>query len=277
MIYEYAIEPELAATWYDRANFRYFKEQFCPGTARVVSQFPSKWKRLIWKAFRASGALDDNTRPRMAELIQLISENLIGRPGHLWNDDLTWLNNALHEHHRLPFHAILARSPIAECAEALTENDIDIEHDRWAVPTGRTINRTAEASAEAVGSMLRLSRRIILVDYMLGLENRRYRQTVRMFLAAAGISRPNANLDTVEIVSASNAAADFFLKTCRQQLPRLIPPGVKVRVWKIAQLEGGDRPHNRFILTNLGGVQFGYGLDEGRGGGELDDVSIMSA
>ncbi|MDH3581182.1 MAG: hypothetical protein OEM91_11225 [Hyphomicrobiales bacterium] len=188
---------------------------------------------------------------------------------------MAWLENALHEHSRLPFHSILARSPMANCAQVLTEKDIDNDHDLWKISTGHTIKRTADASADAVGSMLRLSRRIILVDYMLGFENRRYRETVRKFLYAAVKSRPNENLDTVEIVSASYAPVDFFEDTCRQQLPRLIPAGVKVRVWKIAQLDGGDRPHNRFILTNLGGVQFGWGLDEGRGGGELDDVSIM--
>ena len=37
---------------------------------------------------------------------------------------------------------------------------------------------------------------------------------------------------------------------------------------------GGQRLHNRYILTDVGGLIFGVGLDDG-GAGEIDDVSLM--
>ena len=56
MICEYALEPELVATWHDSERFRYFSEQFGfdydgRATGRVVAQYPGKWKKRIWDAF----------------------------------------------------------------------------------------------------------------------------------------------------------------------------------------------------------------------------------
>jgi len=40
----------------------------------------------------------------------------------------------------------------------------------------------------------------------------------------------------------------------------------------------GQRLHNRYILTDIGGVRFGAGLDENRDdpGGDTDEVSLMN-
>ena len=45
-----------------------------------------------------------------------------------------------------------------------------------------------------------------------------------------------------------------------------------VRRWR--NRPGGDKLHNRYILTDVGGVQFGAGLDEGDQGA-TDDVTII--
>ena len=41
-----------------------------------------------------------------------------------------------------------------------------------------------------------------------------------------------------------------------------------------ARNRGGEQLHNRYILSDLGGVSFGYGLDEGDEG-ETDDITLM--
>ncbi len=47
MVYEYALEPELVATWGNRQDFRYFVEKFGLGQPRIVSRYPKPWKRLV--------------------------------------------------------------------------------------------------------------------------------------------------------------------------------------------------------------------------------------
>src|SRR5690606_3465563 len=57
-------------------------------------------------------------------------------------------------------------------------------------------------------------------------------------------------------------------------LPRVLPIGMSVtlRCWK--QRVGGERLHNRYLLTDVGGVQFGDGIEVGEAG-EHDRVSIL--
>jgi len=43
MIYEYALEPELVATWADRRIARYFVEKFGLGQLCVVLRFFKVW------------------------------------------------------------------------------------------------------------------------------------------------------------------------------------------------------------------------------------------
>jgi hypothetical protein len=41
------------------------------------------------------------------------------------------------------------------------------------------------------------------------------------------------------------------------------------------QRDGGDLVHNRYVLTDLGGVSFGVGIEAGRAG-ETDDLQLLA-
>lgn len=91
MLHEYAVEPELVATWCDRASGRYFLDKFGLGSPRIMSRYPRKrWKRLVWEAWKANSH-DDSERKRMEELIQRLSEDMVTRRDAVWNPDGTWL------------------------------------------------------------------------------------------------------------------------------------------------------------------------------------------
>ena len=62
-----------------------------------------------------------------------------------------------------------------------------------------------------------------------------------------------------------------FRKECKDKLPSIIPEGLTLTVYRWKKRDGGERLHNRYILTDIGGVFFGIGLDEGNLG-ETDDV-----
>jgi hypothetical protein len=210
----------------------------------------------------------------MSALIQALSENLIGRPDHSWDENLSWIENSIREHRHIPFHAILARKSEAGCAEVLSDTDIGSRHPLWDLPVDKTVSRTPQDLANAVAPLLRMATRIIFVDYMLGFENARYRQSMAEFLRRAAVDRPNGPLALIEIVTTAGGEPDFFAATCRAELPRLIPAGMKIRIWKVAQIPEGIALHNRYILTDRGGINFGWGLDRGRDQDE-DDLVII--
>ena len=58
------------------------------------------------------------------------------------------------------------------------------------------------------------------------------------------------------------------------RLPRCVPEKMRVLVRRLSQKQDGEQLHNRYILSDFGGVSFGYGLDEGNEG-ERDDITLM--
>jgi hypothetical protein len=59
-------------------------------------------------------------------------------------------------------------------------------------------------------------------------------------------------------------------------LPALIPNGTKLKVFFWLRKPGGKRMHPRFILTELGGLQPDYGLDEGDSVKDTTIISLIS-
>lgn len=275
MIHEYALEPELVATWGNRYDFRYFIEKFGLGQPRIVSRYPKRWKRLVWDAFRSDNELD---RKRMEELLARLSERMVRRLNHVWEPADSWLGNAHKEHARVPFHAILARENPAAHAWTLVPDEIEHSSPLWEVPRSITIARSATAMATAVEAMLRIAEVVIFVDPHFRPESSRHRRPLEAFLRAVLDRRPLGAPGRVELQASldrENAPTpEFFREKCERSLPRCIPTGLRLILRRLRQRPGAESLHNRYILTDIGGVIFGQGLDDGAAG-ETDDVSLM--
>ena len=171
MIHEYALEPELVASWHDRMKFRFFIDQFGFGEARVVSLYPKspkRWNELVWEAFnrdfRETASTADVTR--MKNLLKKIMKPVAKRPGRIWDATHDWLTNAENEHIRKPFHAILARNNPRNNAGVMHESEVlDDTAKGWDTPgTMRPFQRNAAEMANCVTPMLRCATKILFVD-----------------------------------------------------------------------------------------------------------------
>ena len=273
MIHEYALEPELVATWVDRNTGRYFIEKFGLGQPRIVSRYPKRWQRLVWDAF---GGGTEAERKRLEELIVQLSKTMVKRRNGLWNPDAPWLRNAEEEHRRVPFHAILAGANPRRQANVLVADELDDTIELWAMPRGRTVPRSATEMAAAVASMLRAAEVVVFIDPHFGPENRRHREPLKAFLRAVVDRRPGDAAPRIEVQCSAEGGAteDFFRSECERRLPRCVPRNLQLKLVRLRQRDGGERLHNRYILTDLGGVIFGVGLDEGDEGG-ADDISLL--
>lgn len=111
MIYEYAVEPELVASWYhDPTKCKFFLDSFGFGTGRIVSDYPKDWAETVWKLFSESYAkASPIERKRMAKLLGKIARPTVKRPSQYWTPTMSWLANAKAEDGRLPFYAILRK------------------------------------------------------------------------------------------------------------------------------------------------------------------------
>jgi hypothetical protein len=135
---------------------------------------------------------------------------------------------------------------------------------------------------------------IFVIDPNFAAEKRRFRESLSAIVQRAchqpragdglpklvlitGIERAFKEKDFRDAQGENNVASEIANK-CREHLPRLIPQGLQIQVVILKNRPGGERLHNRYILTEVGGAILPFGVDEdSRANGQdtTDDLSPL--
>ena len=262
VIFEYALEPTLLDNWKD---IRYFKDQCGAEKGRLISEYPYKWWRAVFEAIRLSSSLPVEKHKMKEALRNIVKYKLFRRQGILWDDRLPWLDNARAEHKRVNFHAIISKN----CGGDDESNCILMgEHVNdskllWKCSQSVTIERNAAKMATEVAPVLELSTHIIFIDPYFDPRKRRFRNPLIEFLKVLSMRKNGVPLQRLEYHVSDEEEETEFKSWLDTYLRPQLPPGLTVA---FCRWNKGDM-HNRFILTNIGLLQFGIGLDEYIGGG----------
>lgn len=272
MIYEYALEPEMVAAWGTLHSSRFFIREFGLSQGRLVSRYPKSWARRVWKAFSGGSDMD---RKRLEELLMRLKETMVKRKDCYWDEKQgSWLENALLEHDRYPFRAILAGKNQGNRPEILLEDELStFPCAGWDAPHGVPVNRNASEMASTVEMMLARCRWVKFIDPYFSLGKSKYKQSLSAFMHILAAKRPVGPIERVEIHANGDGATADFLKEFYE---KIIPNGLTVALFQWQKKPGGQKLHNRYILTDLGGVSFQHGLDIGSEG-ETDDVNRLDS
>lgn len=272
MIHAFALEPEVVASWGRRDAYRFIYDKFGLGTPRVLLELPAfkKWKREVYDSANALGLSAEDMK-RIEELFRLLGEYKCRRTDSMYDGLLDWLTNAEREYDRKPFGAILAaRNPRAH--PAVLVDGFDLSDPRWAAQTGTIIERTPESLATALTAMLVNARSVHLVDQHFGPENKRHRVVLETLLTV--LAKNGVMPEKICFYCSVKAPLAAF-EDSAAGMARYLPAGITVEFVRLRERNGGERLHNRYILTDLGGVRFGDGLDAG-GAWQSDDLSLMT-
>lgn len=273
MIQEYALEPEMVANA-DRILGGRLLSGFKMGKGRIVARYPKRWKRHVWDAFNDTS---DVGRTRLEVLVNELFEFAAARGEVHWDSTAaSWLDNAVVEHQRLPFHAIIARTNPERHAHVVTARAVLEETaPLWAAVGSSLVERKADLMADLIAPVLKRGSVLIFVDPHFGPEKRRYRRTLESFLKRVK-ERAAALPKRVEILTSAGKTGlrSFFETECQKKLRQCVPVGMRVAIRRLQEKPGGEGLHNRYVLTELGGVRFDYGLDEGSSG-TTDDLSLL--
>jgi len=274
MIYDFALEPELVASWGNLQDYRYFAQAFGLGQPRIMAEYPKlkNWRRQVLQAAQGAGDLEFE---RVTALIGIFTECVVSRDRQ-YEGALGWLPNAEQEHARIPFHAILANSNPHRHPVVLTEHNLGVDQDRrWELGRSATPNRKAGDLADSVASMLRICNVVIFVDPHFGPENSRHRKPLGAFLDKILARGPECPMPKrIEMQTSDKADEMYFRSECDKHLAIIIPQGLSLRIVRWRERDGGEKLHGRYILTDVGGVSFQIGLDEGKTG-ETEDIDLM--
>ncbi|MBF0417609.1 MAG: hypothetical protein HQL86_05100 [Magnetococcales bacterium] len=293
------MDPELVASWHDRREYAFFAGRFGMDAGRVVSSWPKgnvkHWEKLAVDAlkskFTGGDPKFDMAVSRLTALLSHLSKAMIKRPRrHSFNGD--WLQETEAEHGNRSFYAILSQTnprqqPFVVTSDELTSGTITDEKNaqHWEVPPAPSPSRNADELAQAVAPILRCCQRAVFVDPHFDPDpyRPRFLNTLREMLAI--LWGQNRGLDVLQAelhISADKKGESEILRKCRAHLPGIIPHGRKISVviWK--SRAGGEKLHNRYLLTDIGSVGFGVGLDEADeakkvGHNESDDLFRLSS
>lgn len=263
MFKEIAVEPDAITGSY--RDFKYVIEKFGVPEGRWISRFPKRWEALVYQSANAklTGTID---LKRIEERLRRVGDKVLLASGrHPADNKATWIDSALREHKRRPFDAIIAalgRDNPAVVAVA----DLDGDHPCLMPNRQWIVARTAQEMASCCVSLLMSSRHVKLVDPHLDLAQPRFWRPFAGFLAAAKADA------IVDLYRGDDLSADFAIPRFGERLEGIRPTGVRVRLFLLRQAT----MHNRYVLTERGGLSFSTGLDDANNGLKThDDVMVL--
>lgn len=281
MIHEYAIDPELIIAWgKDRKDCRYFFNEFGLGTSRFMADFPNlkKWRKQFRQAWATAG---DNEKTRIEELFKRITEKRVHRLDEDYDPNRTWLENAEEENRRHSFQAILSVDNPRDHDQVLSATALDSlrdDHPLWHVKSQSSCARQAQEMADLLSPLLINCSELHFIDPHFGPQNARHRRPLAKFLEkVAHLRQRRLPIERIIMHTAAtdkSSEASFFRQVCEQQLPALIPEGLQLELKRWQQTSGGEKLHNRYILTDIGGVKIDPGLDEGQDGESFEVILL---
>jgi hypothetical protein len=255
LIKEFAIEPRVMATW---THFNSLWEDFGAGQGRLISKYPLLWKSKVDELARQF------SKPVQAAAISSKirrDEHKFLVTGRTYSGTEGWLVNALTQMATHPFHAVIACENPAGATGVLVVVEFAKDEPPYKVVLEDFVPRKALDLAACTGLLLEHCEEIQFVDPHFDPSEPRFRNTFEAMLQLCN----TGSLKTLEIHREKPIPFVPGVQEAkyRRQLELLVPANTTLRVYFWSQNPGGLGLHPRFLLTDLGGIHFENGLDEG--------------
>lgn len=265
MFKEIAIDPAALASSY--LQFNHIIDRFGIPEGRLIAAFPSKWKRLVYEAANAQlkGHLDLKRIEERLRKLPATAFLSLERPGQ--GCEANWVRAAIEEHRRMPFDAVVTAAAVGEPG-FLQPADVSTEDPSFETNRQWHVKRDAVSMVNCCGPLLSSSLHVKLIDPHFDAHSPRFK---RPFLELMRRARPGT---TVDIFRGDQMDAAHFVIGIQRALKHWTPAGILLRLF----LRPKDSMHNRFIMSNAGGVSFQIGLDDDATGDRPEDiVTILQA
>ncbi|QEP41869.1 hypothetical protein D5085_01115 [Ectothiorhodospiraceae bacterium BW-2] len=280
MIKEYAIDPELLSNW---QNFRYLTEQFGISKGKLIAEYPKRWRKLVYDALTHCKTME---KKRIEERLTLMSKRRDKLSARLcpcqWQDEISWLENAIHEHALHPFDAIISETNPDQLPFVLINETLDEEEPLWQSSTMIEIKRDAALIAKTLSPLLHRSQTLTLIDpHFSPFSERWYRPLIELTTTwhQGIIAKKNQNVALIFHLLGDNPKRskpdrNGFYQGCQNFVEQL-PPNISIHFYRWSETDWSNNIHDRFILTDRGGVQFSIGLDASTNPNETTLITLL--
>lgn len=293
MIYEYAIDPEFIIKLADdRARALLVSQHMGAGKACVAAGYPKNMVQEVMlllgeqkpqNGTREYAAWDEKVN-RAVELAKCLINPATKR--HFEQD---WEGSFAYEHERHPLAGILSEKKASELT-SITQNSHDLLHDNCSLYTCSNYLptlRTGESLCEQLRPLLTNASHITFVDPYFFVEDRfiaPYTLFFKEILAVNHVRVKNKRKLTIITLDSSQVSGpktksiphNEFEQSCRTILSPLVGNAAEVHMYRVSPKTDGQELHNRYILTEIGGVVFGHGTDITQGRISYDNISRLT-
>jgi hypothetical protein len=267
MIYEYAVDPALCVDWQD---LRYLVLSCGREQGRLISDVPRKrWTRLASEAINESNPKPVE-RKRLKEFLKKLSKKALYLRKFTVKSNSNWIDNAIATHQVWPFKAILTTENYPGDEDFIIKNNISMsDHERWKQSPSVTVNRNAADMVDPITPLLENARQVMLIDKNFRLVNSsghkiiKYKNVLLETLNKINNKAYGPSIKKLVYHVGNKLSQEELKHHCALHLKNDMPEGMTLQfvIWP------WDELHDRFVLTDIGGVDFGQGLDEWTGSG----------
>ncbi len=272
MIHEYAVDPKSLSSFNEIWQAL---EQFGVAHGRMLVQCPKRWWAIVKENLEhAEGTLAPAEYKALEERCFRLKEarKIIFRKNLKYDGEKPFVEALAAEHAERPFRAVLQLDPVAGSpVPVLSRFDLHDGNALWKVRNSQSVPRTADALSAIVAPLLRISEDFLYVDPYFASKPQEYQSLVKMLQDAHAAGK---SLQRVEVHTSTKGTAGFILDKARTSIVPRLPKGIEIKVFQWRERDGGERLHDRFVLTNRGGIASSYGWDTGESG-QTTEVSLM--
>jgi len=266
MIHEFAVSPKLFS---EATEIKFLCQSFGCGEGRLISDIPKKlWEREVLNVIKRS-----ENKPIMQQSMKRNTQKLIKKalykrntqPKTHGND---WIDYVVSAHKERPFRALLIdiNESIPGGGCPFINNGLElVDNDLWNVPKDIIIERQSKIMVKAIKPMIDCSNEIMLVDRFFRPDQARFRNVLYELIKVVENRSFSPAIKKITY-HVGNQFPEPSEENWRTSIWGLLPKDFKLEivVWPKKKM------HDRFVLSNVGGISFGQGLDEFLGDGPKD-------
>lgn len=259
MLSEYAVEP--AAIGADWRTFKDLIDRFGADKGRLISRFPTKWERKVIQAAKEAGVPD----VRMSSIIERLrnSKHKVVDFSRVYDYEENWINNTLCEHAARPFKAIICDTENTACAESMHPDDCSDGHALFSAATSCNVTRTEDKIADTLNTFAAVSREVDIIDPYFDLRPTEGNYLGPLVTLLDRLGRGPWPPKVIKIhfrEHGSRPPPELVARDGAAQIKGRLPLGYCLELYAWSEKKGGEDFHDRFVLTDLGGIMIGAGL-----------------
>lgn len=269
---EYAIEPTVFGDW---NLLRLLVGQLGWEHGRLISEIPGSWVRQVFEAAAAQG----RQGTRVEECVRRLKPGLVVRRDRAQAQREGWLDQVRALHEVRAFDLIVTREANDTRRSEVPAGELDTSAEYWRVGEGVALRDPASIARE-LGLLLRCAREVRFVDPYLLPGDRQYKDLLQALLQLAADKTYRQGCPVVEIHTKLKKRDGETYSHLREEyeakLLPLVPRGIEVKVVIWCERDGGQQFHNRYVLTDRGGVSFGSGIAAAPRRESFDDLARLT-